>query len=235
MHRGPRRSPIVLLTLFACLAVGVQPTDARQIKIEGAFPTQLPRGQTTVVSVAVPSRDGITAAEISPAAGVTIAKIAAGPNIQGALTWAELTIAVAKDAAPGERTLVLMLPMGRSTPLTLTIPAHTPEISALRVLSSATSAGTVDLQFAAADALADLGTAPYVWFLIGCGGDPLPGIVHGTLNPAATGSGIVSATIPRPPPPGGGAQAGKCDLQVRLTDAGRVESNTLTTTLDLQN
>ena len=228
---------LIGFTLLACLGPGVHFGEAQQIRIEGVFPRQLPRGQTTLVNVAVPSQDMIQAVEISPSAEINVSSIKQGQNFQGALTWSELSIDVAKDAAPGDRTLVLLLPMGRTTTVTITIPGHVPSISEIRILSAQSNQPTLELQFAAVDGSADLGDSPYVWFTIACGGEPLLGVVHGTVTARDKGNGAVRASVPNPrTPAGGGAPAnGKCDLQVRVADSGGIESNTLKTTVDFKN
>lgn len=202
---------------LACFGPGVHTSEAQTARIEGFFPRQLPRGQSTVVSVAVPSRDTVQAAEISPAAGVKVSGITRGQNIQGALTWAEVTIEVAADAAPGDRALVLLLPMGRTAPATITIPTHAPSISALRLVAAPANQSPLELQFTAADASGDLGESPYVWFTMSCGRDRFAGVVYGKANGPA-----VRASIPR------ALAKGQCDLRMRVTDSGGIESNTLT-------
>jgi len=92
------------------------------------------------------------------------------------------SVMIAKDAAPGNRALTLVMPTGRTAPMALTIPAHVPGISDLKVLS-APNQPTVELQFAAADESSDLGTAPYVWFTMSCGGEPFVGAVKGKVTP----------------------------------------------------
>ena len=236
MYFGTRSFIVIGFTLLACLGPGLHLSEAQQIRIEGVFPRQLPRGQATLINVAVPSRDAIQAAEISPSGGVKVSGIKLGQNFQGALTWSELTIDVAKDAAPGDRTLVLLLPMGRTAPVTIVIPSHVPSILELRILSAQSNQPTLELQFAAVDASADIGDSPYVWFTIGCGGEPVPGVVHGKVTFRDKGSGVVRASVPNPlaPVSGGAAAKGKCDLQVRVTDSGGIESNTLKTTVDFK-
>ena len=92
-----------------------------------------------------------------------------GPPISD-IAWWEVTVDVAKDAALGNRTLVLVMPMGRRTlPATITIPSHIPRISDLKIVSAQSNQPTVELQFAAADESADLGDSPYTWFTIDCG------------------------------------------------------------------
>lgn len=209
---------------LACLGPGVHSSEAQAVRIDSFFPRQLPRGQSTVISVAVPSRDAVQAAEISPATGVKVSAVKPGQNIQGTLTWSEITIDVAPDAAPGDRTLVLLMPMGRTAPATITIPTHVPSISALRLLTSPSSQSPLELQLAAVDPSGDLGESPYVWFTMACGRNRFPGVVYGKAN-----GPVVRADIPLT------LAKGQCDLQVRLTDSGGIESNTLTTTVSLTN
>ena len=219
------RSCIGIGFLFlTCLGPGVRSSEAQTVRIDSFFPRQLPRGQSTVISVAVPSRDAVQAAEIAPAAGVKVSGIKPGQNIQGTLTWSEITIDVAPDAAPGDRTLVLLMPMGRTAPATITIPTHVPGISALRLLTTPSSQSPLELQFAAADPSGDLGESPYVWFTIACGRNRFPGVVYGKANGPLVRT-AVPLTLAR----------GQCNLQLRLTDSGGIESNTLTTTVDFPN
>ncbi len=237
MSSGIRSLIVIGFTFLACLGPGVHLSDAQQIRIEGVFPRQLPLGQATVINVAVPSRDAIQAAEITPSPGGTVAGIKLGQNIQGALTWSELTIDVANDAAPGERALVLLMPMGRTMPVTITIPSHVPSISELRILSAQSNQPTLELQFAVVDGSADLGDSPYVWFTIGCGDEPVVGVVHGKVTARDKGDGVVHAIVPnRRTSAGGGTPAsGRCDLQVRVSDSIGIDSNTLKTTVDFKN
>jgi len=218
--------------VLACLGPGA-PSGAQQppVRIETVFPAQVSRGQTTVVHVAIPSRDTVQAAEISPSTGVTVSGLTGGgsQNAQG-IGWWDVTLDVAKDAAVGNRSLVLVMPMGRTAPITVTIPSHVPGISDLRIVSARSNQPAVELQFGAADASGDLGDLPYVWFTFGCGGEPLVGVVRGTAS-----AGVVHAAVPNPRKPTGGAPPGRCDLQLRATDSGGIESNTLKTTVDFRN
>ncbi len=219
-------------TTAACLLSLVavaQPGEAQQLRIESAYPRQLPPGQTTVIQVAISSRDPIQTAEISPAQGLRVSRIQQRESAQGALTWSELTIDVAQDAAPGTRTLVLVMPLptGRTAPLPLTVPTHAPSVGDLRVLSASSTQATLELQLAASDASGDLSERPYVWFSLGCGVEPLVGVVRGRVTPQSAGNIFVRASLPSPRAPA----SGTCDLQVRLTDSAGIESNTLKTTV----
>ncbi len=208
---------------------GAHPASARQVpalRVENVYPHQAPPGQTTLVTLVVTSRDAVQRAEVTPPDGITVVEARRLGGFQGNASWAEVRLQVAKDAAPGPRTLVLELPKGRTAPVTITIPTHAPTVADLRAAPGA-SAG-IDVQLTATDPSADLGELPHVWFVIGCNGEPQRGVVRGRADAAKTQSAVVRATLPRPAVP-----AGACDLTVRVTDVNGTESNTLQTTVSV--
>jgi hypothetical protein len=218
MRRGASPSIVVGLTLLAGLVPGGRTARAQQSPaIEFAFPNQLVRGQTTVVHIAIPSREAFQGAEVSPAAGVTVSAVsnAKRSELSQNVAWWDVTINVARDAAPGTRSLALLTPTGRSTPTMVLVPNHVPTIADLKIVSATPQA--VDVQFGASDESGDLGELPYVWFTIACGGEPTLGVVKGNAS-----GGTIRASIPRP-------AAAACDLEVRASDTQRVDSNTLKT------
>jgi hypothetical protein len=174
-----------------------------------------------VVNVAVQNGNTIQTVEVSPSAGVKVSGIKVGENFQGAYTWSELHFAIAADAAPGQRTLALLLPAGRTTPVTINIPGHVPVISELRVIPVQSNPPGLDVQFSAADPEADLGDAPYVWFMLNCGNEIVPGVVYGKVTRSGEGGVIVHASVPSAP------AKGNCDFQVRVADSVGIESNSL--------
>jgi len=227
---------VVGITLVACLGPGARFVGAQQpVAIESVFPAQVPRGQSTVLNVAVPGAALIVqSAEISPAAGVTVSGIKRVADSQN-IAWWEVTVDVAQDAALGNRTLILVMPMGRRTlPATITIPSHIPRISDLKIASAQSNQPTIELQFAAADESADLGDSPYTWFTIDCGA-PVVGVVNGKTTARDTRNVVMHATVPNPRIAAGAPATSKCDLRVRVTDSNGIESNTLNTTVDFKN
>jgi hypothetical protein len=218
MYSGPSRSIVIGFALLASVGPWARGAAAQQaVVIEAAFPNQLVRGQTNVIHLAIPGRDLFQGAEVSPSAGVTVSGVTnvKKPELSQNVAWWDVTIDVAKDAAPGTRSLVLLTPTGRTAPTAVVIPTHVPVISQLKVVA-ASSMLVVD--FAAADESNDLGDLPYVWFTIRCGGgEPTVGVVKGKRT-----GGTVRASIPRP-------AAGACDLQLRASDAQKIDSNTLNT------
>jgi hypothetical protein len=220
---------VSLLSVVSVLGQGAQRPQA----IETVYPRHAARGQTTVINVAIVSKDEVQSAEISPSTGVTVSGIkGSSSETEQAIGWWEITLDVAKDAAPGDRSLVLVMRMGRTVPATISVPTHVPTISDLRIAPPQSNQPTVELQLAAADAAGDLGDSPYVWFTAGCGGEPLVGAVRGTVS-----AGLVRAVLPnvRKAAGGGTPAAGKCDLQVRVTDSLGIDSNTLKTTVEFRN
>jgi hypothetical protein len=222
--------PFSLLSVVSVLGQGAQ---RPQVRIETVYPRHVARGQTTVINVAVPSREAVQAAEISPSAGVTVSGIkGSGSETEQAIGWWEISLDVAKDAAPGDRSLVLVMPMGRSAPTTISVPTHLPSISDLKIVPPPANQPTFELLLAVADAAGDLGDTPYVWFTAGCGGEPIVGAVRGKVS-----AGVVRAVLPnlRGAAGGGTPAAGKCDLQVRVTDSTGIDSNTLKSTVEFKN
>jgi hypothetical protein len=57
---------VSLLSVVSVLGQGAQQPQAR---IETVYPRHVARGHTTVINVAIPSRDAVQAAEISPSTG----------------------------------------------------------------------------------------------------------------------------------------------------------------------
>ena len=223
----------VSFSLVSVVSVLGQGAQQPQVRIETVYPRHVARGQTTVINVAIPSRDAVQAAEISPSTGVTVIGIkGSGSETEQAIGWWEITLDVAKDAAPGDRSLILVMRMGRTAPTTISVPTHVPTISDLRIVPPQSNQPTFELLLAAADAAGDLGDSPYVWFTAGCGGEPLVGAVRSNVS-----AGVVRAVLPnlRKAAGGGTPAAGRCDLQVRVTDSTGIDSNTLKSTVEFRN
>ena len=93
----------VSLSVVSVLGQGAQQP---LVRIETVYPRHVARGRTTVINVAIPSRDAVQAAEISPSTGVTVSGIqGSGSETEQAIGWWEITLDVAKDAAPGDRSV----------------------------------------------------------------------------------------------------------------------------------
>jgi hypothetical protein len=211
--------------------VSVLGQGAQQISVETFYPRHAGAGRTTVINVAVPRGNEVESAEVSPPSGVTVAGITGKAASDQAIGWWEVTLDVAKDATPGDRSLVLVLRNARTAPVTISVPTHVPAISDLRITPQSNQRG-LELQLAAEDVAGDLGEAPYVWFYADCGGEPIVGAVPGKVN-----ARLVRVPFPdlRSAAPDSVPASARCSLQVRLTDMTGIESNTLNTTLELRN
>ena len=237
MGLSRRRSTIVAFGVLACvLCIGIAHVSfAQQVPgvIGSVYPTQLMPGEATSLHVALPRTSPVQSIEITPSTGVTVSDLKSRDLNQGSVWW-EFTVTVAKDAAPGPRTLVGVQQNGRTAPVTLLIADHAPHISNLRVVSAQASQPMVDLQLTASNQGGTFGGTPKVWFLLACGpGQPEAGIVRGKFD-----NGTIRASIPNPRTlqehAGAPATGNRCDLQVRATDTSGIDSNVLTTTFDFK-
>jgi hypothetical protein len=224
----------VSLWLVAVIILATAPNAPAQglpNVIEGFFPTQLAAGQSNVLHLGIPGRGEVTGVEINPAAGITVKDIKRGDVREGSLFW-DVTIDVATDATPGNRTIVAVNANGRTAPRPITVYAKVPTISNPRIVSAAVNQPVVQIQFAMTETPNEIGDAPYVWFFLGCGGEPESGVVKGKFA-----SGVVTAAIPNPrtqlkpfaPPPNS-----RCDLEFRASDSKMADSNMLKTTVDFK-
>ena len=229
-----RRSRLFLagLILLGTIATG-HDADAQGLPnvIEGFFPTQLAAGQGNVLHLGIPGRGEVTAVEINPAAGITVKDIKRGDVREGSLFW-DVTIDVASDAAPGNRTIVAVNPNGRTAPRPITVYAKVPAISNPKVVSAAVNQPTMQFQFSMTETPNEIGDAPYVWFFLGCGDEPESGVVKGKFA-----NGVVTAAIPNPRTqlkPFARQPNNRCDLEFRASDSKMADSNTLKTTVDFK-
>jgi len=229
-----RRSRLFLagLILLGTIATG-HDADAQGLPnvIEGFFPTQLAAGQGNVLHLGIPGRGEVTAVEINPAAGITVKDIKRGDVREGSLFW-DVTIDVASDAAPGNRTIVAVNPNGRTAPRPITVYAKVPAISNPKIVSAAVNQPTMQFKFSMTETPNEIGDAPYVWFFLGCGDEPESGVVKGKFA-----NGVVTAAIPNPRTqlkPFARQPNNRCDLEFRASDSKMADSNTLKTTVDFK-
>ena len=236
MQSNIRTSMIVAAAMLALFATAF--AQGAIGAIEGFYPTQLNPGQTTIFNLAINvGRNGgpmpLQSLEIVPSAGVTVGALKGGDEVREGVLWWTVPVTVAKDAAPGTRTLVAVRPDGRTQPVTLRIADHTLTISNLKVTSAPTGGRTIAVQFGVEEqGNGMLGDAPMTWFTLGCGRVPETGVVRGKAA-----NGVVTAAIPNPKTvssPVAPTFAPKCTLEVRLTDQANVESNTLTTAVEFK-
>jgi hypothetical protein len=231
MYRSCIATAVTALALLAPAAAHAQGLNGI---VENYYPSQLTAGQTTTMSVAMNGgrNNTLTGVEITPSTGITVGALKAGDLKEGVIWW-QVPITVAKDAAPGKRTLVAVGMNGKTIPVDVTIPDHTVAISDLKVTAAPANGTSIDFQFAAAEqGGGTLGTEVNVWFMLRCGKEPEVGIARGKVT-----NGVVRASIPNPKTITGAAAptfGPKCDLQVRASDAAGVDSNTVMTTVEFK-
>jgi hypothetical protein len=221
----------VVITSLLLFAPVVSYAQGLPNVIEGYFPTQLVAGQSNVLHLGIPGRNNVTAIEIEPAAGITVKDIKKSSDVrEGSLFW-DVTVDVAADAAPGNRTIVAVNPMGRTRPRPIAVYAHVPTISNPKIVA-AVNQPTMQLQFAMSETPNEVGDSPLVWFFLGCGGEPESGVLKGKLA-----NGTVTVALPNPrtqlkpfaPPPNN-----HCDLEFRASDSKMADSNTIKTAVDFK-
>ncbi len=231
MYRSCIATAVTALALLAPAAASAQGLNGI---IENYYPSQFAPGQTTTLNVAMNGgrNNTLTGVEVTPSTGITVGALKPGELKEGVIWW-QIPITVAKDAAPGKRTLVAVGMNGRTLPVDVTIPDHVLAISDLKVTSAQANGKTVDFQFAASEqGSGTLGAQANAWFMLKCGKEPEVGIAKGKVA-----NGVVTASIPNPKTITGAAAptyGPKCDLQVRASDANGVDSNTITTTVDFK-
>ena len=217
----------LVLVLVAAAPAFAQETPG---VIGSYYPSQLARGRTTVLNLALGRNNPVTSIEITPSAGITVQSTANRDLNQGSI-WYTFTVNVAADAAPGPRTVVAVQRTGRTAPVTVMIPDHAPAISNLRVVAAQASRPSIDVQFSASNPGGKFGDAPYVWFTLSCGPQPEQGVIRGKAD-----GGTIRASIPNPRTLQDKAAApstgNHCDLELRATDESNTDSNTATVSFD---
>ena len=221
--------------LVAAISVFLLPLHGHAQDVPGAigsiYPTQLARGQSTVLHVALARVNPVRSIAFMPAEGVTVTKTSSRDLNQGSVWW-EFVVNVAASAAPGPRKLVVVLERGGTAAVDVMIPDHLPAISNLRVTSAQANRPTIDVQFNAANPGGKFGDAPYVWFTLACGPQPEMGVVRGKRD-----GSTIRASVPNPRTLQDKAAApstgSRCELQLRATDDSNTDSNTATVTFDV--
>jgi hypothetical protein len=231
MYSGVRNSLLIGCAMVACLAT-LYAQGLNGI-IENYYPAQFQPGQTTTLNLATNGGRGnaLMTVEVTPSTGITVGT-PKGSDVREGVIWYQVPITVAPGTAAGKRTLQAVTAQGKTQPVDVMIPDHALTLSNLKVTSSAANGKTVDFQFNAAEQGGGALGTPKAWFTLKCGKEPEVGVVNGKAA-----NGVVTATIPNPKTISGAAAPSyspMCDLEVRATDAGGVESNTITAKVDFK-
>lgn len=221
--------------------------------------TQVARGQTTEITFWGNHFEAIDSVEITPPEGVSVQSVKELETSENGWKRWSLVVSVDKTARPGERTLVVVTPQGRSKAETLRIATHVPKISDLRVasvriVSSETSMGPYTrtewgprgrFTFSLVDPAGDIGRNPSIYVVLNCGGEM--DMVGWATSPqqivkADAQNSVVNVSLARGT---GSTQAagrfsqgslpsGTCEMGVLFADARGYYSNWLTATVELK-
>jgi len=74
VHRAIRSVVIIGFISTTWLTLDVKSAEAQQLRVENAYPRQLPIGQTTIVNAVLANPNDVKAAEVSPSQGVTVTR-----------------------------------------------------------------------------------------------------------------------------------------------------------------
>jgi len=199
--------------VVASLAIVVPAADAQQpIAVEYAFPSQLVRGQTTVIhwrfrgarffrapSIAVGRCDGVRRHEQESGQSFPRTSMVGRDSKRR------------RDAMPGSRALALLTAAGRTVPVMVVIPTHAPVISDLRIVPASGNQRAVEVQLAAVDESADL---------VSCRTSGLRSRAEradGGRRERKDHRWPRARVVPRP-------AAAACDLELRVSDAQKIDS-----------
>lgn len=234
---APRRRllPGALVTLAAlatALALPPAPAATEPVGITRFFPQRLTRGTAHTIEIQGFGLQALQAVEISPPEGITVA-IPAAPSLdrKKVQRWS-VVLTIDAAAAPGQRTVSLVSPLGRSAPVTITIPDHQPVIADLRVEKVQRAPLIVAFTVAVRDEKGDLGETPRTFARLFC--------KHGTTESSANGVitqrrsdtdlTVASAYLDYE----ARATPGQCRLAVTAFDADGNQSNWLEATVTFE-
>ncbi len=110
------------------------------IEIDTFYPTQNVCGKSKEIEIVGKGFSAISSIEIAPAEHIQVKEIkevelSEWQKSQDMKAWT-IVVFAEKDAQPGERSVVLVTPEGRSQPETLTIVPYVPEITDVKILST---------------------------------------------------------------------------------------------------
>lgn len=206
------------LMLVLCITLRVGAQEAGSARISFFHPAQLPRGQTTRVTVDG-NFDSIQAVEITPAEGVSVQKIEPDAEYQGQKRW-HIEFLVAKDAEPGERSVVIVTPQGPSQPKKVVLPPHVPVLSNFKALTVERTPITIVFSITIFDAEDDFDSLMF-FNSLKCGGSVAIGYsLVGDMKKLAHGKYALQATFSHQKSE---ALPGTCQFYLALDDKNHYE------------
>lgn len=226
-------------TIFTLLQLLALTSTATQKTIDAEFIGYKPQiviGESAEFKVYAENLT-IQSAEVSPPEGITIQDIKeigpdpkyAATQKKGVKTWA-IRISADLSAKPGERSITLVSPKGRSKPQTIRVTSHVPKISDLKVISTSSTNVEIDVEFAAFDETGDIkpDELPSYLVMLQCGQNGL--FIASTAKKVTLTdkrNSIVQVTSSH----FNSTASGNCLFRIRITDKEGNESNDLETTV----
>ncbi len=224
---------IVVSLLFQLTALSGLAQKGIDAKLSGYKP-QVLRGQSTELKV-FGKNLAVQSVEISPAEGILVREIKESvpdPNDkrqqkEGIKVWSFLVV-VEKTSQPGERSVVIVTPQGRSEPQTIRLVTHIPVISDLKILSATPADCKVEFTFSVLDEvgdieIGDIGKSTVSMFVFGSS----TGFATTKSPTEIVGKGAkrtVRAVVSSPP---GGNCNGTTTVKIKFQDNSGYDSNTL--------
>jgi hypothetical protein len=222
---------VVKILIAGCLLFAPVELPARGEIDASVSPSQLVRGGAAQEIRIHGSGLTLTGIEITPPEGISIGEIKVRDPIPedglfstaGVKVWT-ISVVIDKTAPAGERSVVAVTPKGKSAGKTLRIVTHTPNISALKIVS-ATPTGT-EFTILASDEEDDLG-GDKVSLLASyeCGGRYT--VTRCSVNKVVAKAKTLQIHAATPPLGYGQTVVGTCKFGVTLYDTGGIRSNEL--------
>jgi len=120
------------------------------------LPTHLPQGKTLECKAILEPKHTPQSVEFTPAEGITASdwKLV-GETGKKRITWT-FKLTIDKDAALGEREMVLVTQDGRTSPAKVSVVTHIPVLSDLKIINTQLNPAKIQFSFSAFDEFADL-------------------------------------------------------------------------------
>lgn len=221
---------IAAVAFVASSAVAPDFASAKeQLGIARFFPQRLIRGRAHTVEIQGTGLQVLQAIEISPPDGISVALPAQPSSNRKSMQRWSVVLTVDAAAAPGSRTVILVTPAGRTTPVTITIPDHQPVIADLKVELVQRSPLIVAFTVAVSDEKGDLGETPQTFSQLACKNGATDSVANGVITQRSSDTSLTlsSAYLDYQAK----ATAGDCRLMVSALDTEGNQSNWLEATV----
>lgn len=223
-------SSICLLVHFAIVICVAQSKEAKEIDANlSNYKPPVVQGQPNEIRAI--SKTKVQAIEVTPSEGISVLEIKEGspdPNYgkerdlkPDVKVWI-IKVSVDKTAQPGERSIVLVTPQGRSESKAIIVATHVPKISNFKVLSAQQSDSRIEIALSVDDEAKDFVEGSSISCQLYCGNSGLFISTFFTRN-VPLKDGVLQLSLSQP----GSYTRGICDVVVSVQDKNHYESNSL--------